>query len=377
MTSVALFHNEQARGDVPQQAERGFDFYATFDVDSLCSYIPEDIAILLPASSFARKNFPRPALPAHIQKRGADSGGFVASRVWGDYRYSLDTYVSWLRLWSPQWAATMDYCCEPELSVVTQERQRRTTQNAWTAWSVYSSVPWAWVPTVQGWLPEDYRRHAVELKPLLEEMRYAYAANPAWRVGVGTLCRRDDVVMVQAILDAVRSVLPGFPLHLWGIKLDALRSVNLAQVISTDSAAWHGKFAHEIEHIRLQAAQAQMSIRRYSITVKLPRYLEKVVAAVAESVHVVASQRDIEALDGLRALLRSSGGWTLDLSTRRNRRYAYAVRRVGSRRERYYLGPVSDLTTCRAAFLARIAAEQSSLPRACSLWNTQESEVSL
>ena len=245
----------------------------------------------------------------------------------------------------------MDYCCEPELAVVTQQRQRRTTENAWQAWAHWKPLPFAWVPTIQGWLPEDYRRHAYDMKPLIDEMQAAYITNPHWRVGVGTLCRRNDASMVQAILDAIREVLPGIPLHLWGIKLDALRSIDLAQVVSTDSAAWHGNFYGERAQTRERAAQAHLSMRRYAVTVKLPTYVKRVHTAVAESRRVNAQQEDTEVLSRARHLLRTHGGWTLDILPRRNRTYAYAVRRTGKRLERRYLCAVS----CLEAWLAEPA----------------------
>lgn len=350
MNQLSLFSTLPARGaDVQHRAgsDRGFaepfEFYATFDVDSLSSYIPQDIPVLLPASSWARKGLKAPRVPAQITRLAADSGGFVASRIWGEYRYSLEEYVTWLLSWRPVWAATMDYCCEPELAVVTHERQRRTTENARQAWQHFQQLPFAWVPTIQGWLPEDYRQHASEMQPLIEEMQAVYATNPHWRVGVGTLCRRNDVKAVQAILDAVREVLPGIPLHLWGIKLDALRSLNLAQVASTDSAAWHGNFRGERTRTRELAQAAHVSLRRYAVTVKLPAYMQRVQAAVAESHQVTLSQENTEVLARARRLLRTYGGWTLDVLTRRNRTYAYAVRRNGKHLERRYLCAVSQL----------------------------------
>jgi hypothetical protein len=350
MKQLSLFSSIPARSAAVQQQEESgrsfaqpFEFYATFDVDSLSSYIPQDIPVLLPASSWARKGLKAPRVPAHITRLAADSGGFVASRIWREYRYSLEQYVTWLRTFRPVWAATMDYCCEPELAVVTQERQRRTTENAWQAWTHFQHLPFAWVPTIQGWLPEDYRRHAAQLQPLIEEMQAAYVSNPQWRVGVGTLCRRSDVKAVQAILDAVREVLPGVPLHLWGIKLDALRSLNLAQVVSSDSAAWHGNFRSERVRTRELAQAAHVSLRRYAVTVKLPAYMQRVHAAVAESQQVTGSQENTEVLARARLLLRTHGGWTLDVLTRRNRTYAYAARRTGSRVERRYLCAVSQL----------------------------------
>ena len=366
MHQLSLFSNVPARGAGVQQhagsgrgiAER-FEFYATFDVDSLCSSIPPDIPVLLPASSWARKGLQPPRMPAQVTLRAADSGGFVASRIWGEYRYSLEHYVTWLLSWRPVWAATMDYCCEPELAVVTAERQRRTTENGWAAWTHFRQAPFAWVPTIQGWLPEDYRRHASEMQPLIEDMQVAYADNPYFRVGVGTLCRRNDAAMVQAILNAIREVLPGTPLHLWGIKLDALRSIDLTQVVSSDSAAWHGNFYHERAQTRQQAAEAHMSMRRYAVTVKLPTYVSRVQAAVAESRQVTERQEDSGILARARQLLRTHGGWTLDILKRRNRAYAYATRRTGSRLERRYLCAVARLDAWLADPLACAVLQQA------------------
>jgi len=351
---LSLFSNAQDRCCAVQHSPgqgvaEPFEFYATFDVDSLCSYIPEGIPVLLPASSWARKGLKPPHVPAHVQKRGADSGGFVASRIWGDYRYSLEQYVNWLLSWRPAWAATMDYCCEPELAVVTREWQAHTTENARQAWEHFRHLRFAWVPTIQGWLPEDYRRHAYELKPLIKDMQASYANNPDWRVGVGTLCRRNDATMVQTILKAIREVLPGIPLHLWGIKLDALRSIDLTQVVSTDSAAWHGQFRAAREVIGQQAKARGISKRRYVIEVNLPRYLTKVHAAVLESRVVREREQDTTVLDQARRVLHKHGGWTLDILPRRNRTYAYAVRRVGKRLERRYLCAVSHLASWLAS----------------------------
>src|SRR5579864_3274516 len=47
----------------------------------------------------------------------------------------------------------------------------------------------------------------------------------------------------------VGAILPGFPLHLWGVKLTLLQhSKSLpASVVSIDSAAWNGRFGTGID----------------------------------------------------------------------------------------------------------------------------------
>src|SRR5579859_3787900 len=109
-------------------------FYATIDADSIRSSMP-NVPYLLPASSWARYNLRRPNLPAHLTHTAADSGGFVATlRNKGIYTYTPQQYATWLMSWSPRWAATMDYCCEDEITLGTpglvRERQEQTTRMA-------------------------------------------------------------------------------------------------------------------------------------------------------------------------------------------------------------------------------------------------------
>lgn len=174
-------------------------------------------------------------------------------------------------------------------------------------------------------------------------MQARYAGSPSWRVGVGTLCRRNDVTVIQAILDAIRDVLPDVPLHLWGIKLDALRSISLAQVVSTDSAVWHGLLYHSRD-IRTEARAAGLSTRAYTVQVNLPRYTNKVYAAVAESARTFEAENERETLALARAVLKAQG-WTLHIRIRRNRSYAYATRRRRNRLHQRYLCPVAELAS--------------------------------
>lgn len=262
----------------------GITFYATVDSDSIRDFMP-DVPVLLPASSWARKKMKAPKLPAHVTHRAADSGGFVATFKWGDYRYTPDEYVRWLHTFGPRWAAMMDYCCEDEITSgkpgVVQERQQRTTEMAHHFWQTYKHVPWAWVPTIQGWQPADYRRHARELKPLIDEMADYYGpGSDAWRVGIGTLCRRASVPMIRQVASIVAEELPGMPLHLWGIKLGALQSrIALPEaVVSVDSAAWSALLykGREAYH------ESGLKQREYIYRIALPRYIAQVEAALSE-----------------------------------------------------------------------------------------------
>ena len=262
------------------------------------------VAVLLSAATFARFRhgefglFRRPTVPAHIREVAADSGGFVAARRFGDYDFLAIQYVEWLYSFGPRWAATMDYPVEPELAAderAVRERQERTTELATFLWDQFPDAPWAWVPTVQGWSVDDYARHAEDLAPLVMEMRHEY--NPwswdrddteavaraarqfhAFRVGVGTLCRRADPYLIREIVQSVAEALPGVPLHLWGVKVSTLRSVLAlpAEVISIDSAAWNGRFGRQLEQGRIEQHRFGLSQREHAARVALPRYIGRV-----------------------------------------------------------------------------------------------------
>lgn len=265
-------------------------FYATIGVDELKPYIP-DVPVLLPASSYARAGLNKPPkLPNHVKTRAADSGGFVATFKWGDYRYSPAQYVSWLSTWTPQWAATMDYCCEDEITNgkpgIVRERQGKTTDMAWLFWFRYRSATWAWVPTIQGWEVDDYREHAREMRPLIEEMQAYYGIGSAFRAGIGTLCRRASSEMIRSVVRSVAQELPGVPLHLWGVKLGALQSplAMPEQVVSVDSAAfWHqgANWRAAQEEMRAWARSNAKTHRHFLYEIALPRYQAKIDAALS------------------------------------------------------------------------------------------------
>jgi hypothetical protein len=132
---------------------------------------------------------------------------------------------------------------------------------------------------VQGWTVDDYRRHAGELAPLIGAMGAHYGHASAFRVGVGTLCRRASAAMIREVVDAVAAELPAIPLHLWGVKLTYAkdRIAIPPAVASVDSAAWQGMFATGREAWK----QSGMSQAEYGLRVALPAYLDKFDAAVS------------------------------------------------------------------------------------------------
>jgi hypothetical protein len=258
-------------------------FYTTIDADSVRDYMPAT-PVLIPASSWHRRygTLKTTPLPEHVTERAGDPGGFVFTlRQKRDYPFSDGELAEWGEAMQLSWCATKDYCCEPEITAgqgSVAERQQRTTEAAWRIWQAHSAAPFAWVPTIQGWEVEDYARHACELRSLIDEMRAHYGDDLRWRVGIGTLCRRASPKMIRRVIAAVLNELGPTPIHLWGVKLDVLKSrVALPDgVVSVDSAAWNGRFGTGIECSR----GSGLSQREYSYLVAHPEYVAKVEKAL-------------------------------------------------------------------------------------------------
>jgi len=84
---------------------------------------------------------------------------------------------------------------------------------------------------LQGWTPDDYRRH-------LED--YGDRLGPGAWVGVGSVCKRQgDPRTIGVILERVLRARPDLRLHGLGVKLTALRSAAVRSMLhSADSMAW-------------------------------------------------------------------------------------------------------------------------------------------
>lgn len=314
-------------------------FYATIDGDSIREqWMPEGGHYLLPASSFLRKGFRTPALPEG-SKVAVDWGGFVVQSKWnGEVRYSIEDYLDWLeRIPGLEWAALWDLPCEPQLAPEATEvrrRQRWTAEMA--AWFIeeYADCPWAWVPTVQGQTLEDYKRACDDMEPLIRELHeyYLERGSDAWglademsereagailhfRIGVGSLCARKDVNEIREIVEYVAARFPEIDLHLWGVKVAALKDWPdgiPANVASTDSAAWNGRFMSDIPTINADMLARGMTQREYGYKVQLPKYLGSFARATA--VQRVVDDDVVE--DAMEAAERPDAAWRQDWQER-------------------------------------------------------------
>lgn len=207
-----------------------------------------------------------------------DSGGFVAMKLHGGYRFTPAQYLelAWSYGWT--WWASMDFCCEPEIAESPETVRERVDRTASTllelrrlcavwrdqavdadAFHLLRGLPdalddyearWADpVPVLQGWRPEDYVRSA-DLTDIVLDGRW-----PAL-VGVGSVCRRSlhGEAGIVRILDRLDIELPPETrVHLFGVKGQAWKALRVhPRVASADSQAWG-------DHARREAYKAGVS----------------------------------------------------------------------------------------------------------------------
>lgn len=165
-----------------------------------------------------------------------DSGGFVAMRRFGGYRFTVAEYAALAQQMRPTWWAQMDFCCEPELCADRAGIWKRidSTAEHLRACQDAANVAQIQPPLIvlQGWKPSDYTQGPI----------YEQDYNWPELVGVGSVCRRsltgpDGLLSVIAALDKVLP--PHTKLHLFGVKGAALaRLAGHPRFGSMDSMAW-------------------------------------------------------------------------------------------------------------------------------------------
>lgn len=230
-----------------------------------------------------RKRFNAPGVPAWLADVALDSGGFVAMRRFGGYRWTVDQYVDLVVRgrallqrpterdddiggWGPPWAwwAAMDFCCEPEVAGDRCEvlaRVDRTVElfvdcvgaaEAWRAEGVTDLADP--MPILQGWRPDDYLRCAEGIEAALRATNSCSCSDEGCRaewhrpvglpdlVGVGSVCRRElgGPDGLEAVLRALDCALPKrVRLHLFGVKSEAVGALRgHPRIASVDSMAW-------------------------------------------------------------------------------------------------------------------------------------------
>lgn len=218
-----------------------------------------------------------------------DSGGYVAMKLHGGYRFTPAQYLelAWSYGWA--WWASMDFCCEPEIAADAEAVRARVEGTAWTLLELRAlasrwrdqlvdaesfqqlagydgaledyEARWADpVPVLQGWRPEDYARSAGLTDRVLDGRWPAL-------VGVGSVCRRSlrGPAGIIPILDRLDAELPPeVGVHLFGVKGEAWKLLREhPRVASADSQAWGIHARREAGETR---APCTIAMKRSAIT---------------------------------------------------------------------------------------------------------------
>jgi hypothetical protein len=188
-----------------------------------------------------KKKFPRA-----VGRYAVDSGGFSELFQRGWWTVTPAQYVAELRKWWREigpfdWCAVQDWMCEPivrEGGLVGKHRvpgtklsvrshQMLTVRSYLELTALAPELPW--VPVLQGWESDDYRRHVDQYAAWGVDL----TALPL--VGLGSVCRRQGTAEAQRIAHRLAGL--GIDLHLFGFKIKGLRRcAGLAS--SADSLAW-------------------------------------------------------------------------------------------------------------------------------------------
>lgn len=175
-----------------------------------------------------------------------DSGAFTELLNYGRYRHEVTEYAAELYRLHTQGvvniaaAVAQDYMCEPfmlaKTGLTVEEHQRLTIQRydalvAELDRLFAGKCPFPVLPVLQGYAPAEYMRHVRDYGDRL--------AHGMW-VGVGSVCKRNSSPdKIVAVLRAIESLRPDLMLHGFGVKLTALLSTAVRDLLATaDSMAW-------------------------------------------------------------------------------------------------------------------------------------------
>lgn len=165
-----------------------------------------------------------------------DSGAFSEISTHGFYRQQVAEYAAQIRRWracgNMVAAVAQDWMCEPwivaKTGLTVREHQRLTVERFD---ALLDLDPGPILPVLQGFAPNDYRRHIED---------YGDRLAPGAYVGVGSVCKRNgSPAAVFGVLDAILSMRPDLRLHGFGVKLTSLSYAAIRRALhSADSMAW-------------------------------------------------------------------------------------------------------------------------------------------
>lgn len=207
-------------------------------------FLPDGLNMMFSAAGFwdeAERTWRRKRFPRKAGLKFLDSGGFTALNKWGDYPFTpLEMSVLAARL-QPEYYASMDYPCEPEISRESEldtnrARIEATVANAATMMGIEPMVRGLFgegpqlVPVIQGYSLDEYR-YCID--------RHHRAGTIRPYMAVGSMCRRisspEPHRLVPGIYEYARAA--GVErLHFFGLKLSPDLADLEGYIYSRDSA---------------------------------------------------------------------------------------------------------------------------------------------
>jgi hypothetical protein len=187
-------------------------------------------------------------LPAARGPWALDSGGFTELNMYGHWKTTVSEYVEAVERYDTEignleWAAPMDWMCEPKMLAKTgltvRAHQERTVQNYL---DLRDQGPF--VPVLQGQHLPDY----FDCINIYQDAGVDLFAEPT--VGLGTVCRRSRAPEITLIVNELART--GLRLHGFGMKSAGLSRVSHL-LASADSMAWstRGRMAWQHDHRQL------------------------------------------------------------------------------------------------------------------------------
>lgn len=167
-----------------------------------------------------------------------DSGAFTSVALKGGYDHEPAEYAAQIRRWRGcgrmLWAAAQDFMCEPFVLAktgCTVAQHQQLTVDRYDALTACDTGGVTVLPVLQGYWPDDYRRHVEQ---------YGDRLRPGMRVGVGSVCKRNGSAReVACVLRAIARERPDLRLHGFGLKRTALADGEVRGLLaSADSMAW-------------------------------------------------------------------------------------------------------------------------------------------
>lgn len=181
----------------------------------------------------------RERFPKQAGMRWLDSGGYLLLNRYGRYPFSADNLANLVSHLQPDYYASKDYPCEPNISrgmagLMTNEERIRATVLAAVEQAELETLVGSrpqLVPVIQGYTLDEYvfcldlYREAGLLRPYM---------------AVGSMCRRASSSELERLLPALHDYaksLGVYWLHLFGLRLSRQVRAVSAYIWSQDSAA--------------------------------------------------------------------------------------------------------------------------------------------